>query len=286
MRSASGFRPLREHRSGNTISPEAVTHRAAGRDPMKPTRAFLVMAALTLAITVSVLAAGSEHVRAGASLVKGWNNVSYSGGSLAPSEALASIEGKYDAVYRWNAATQTYEVYSPVGPAFGNTLSNIADGDAVWISVTAASATLASTTKTGNVSIAASTFLPTNDLAIYEKSFNQLNPVGTDAASERYYAPVVLPDGATITSMTVAFEAGSGASVQARLDFTPMANGTNAAQIFKLAEVLSSAGASPQTANAFSHTVDNEVNVYFVVVDLIGGAGAKLRGISIAYTGG
>lgn len=253
---------------------------------MKPTRALLAIAALALTIAASALAVGGDSARAGASMFRGWNNVAYSGGALAPSEAFASIAGKYDAVYRWNAAAQSYEVYSPGGPAFGNTLSEVADGDAVWISVTAESATLASTTKTGKVSIAASTFLPTNDLAIYEKSFNQLNPVGTDTASERYYAPVVLPDGATVTSMTVAFEAGSGTSVQARLDFTPITNGSNAAQIYKLAEVLSSAGASPQTANAFSHSVDNEENVYFVVVDLIGGAAAKIKGISIAYTGG
>ncbi len=253
---------------------------------MKPSRAFFAAAALVIVGASAALAAGDEHARAGATLLQGWNNVSYSGGALPPSEAFASVEGKYDSVYRWNAATQSYEVYSPGGPAFGNTLTQMADGDAVWISVTAASATLASTTKTGNVSMAASTFLPTNDLAIYEKSFNQLNPVGTDAASERYYAPVVLPDGATVTSMTVAFEAGSGTSVQARLDFTPIGNGTNTGQIYKLAEVVSSTGASPQTASAFGHTVDNQANVYFVVVDLTGGAGAKLRGISIAYTGG
>lgn len=253
---------------------------------MKPSRAFFAAAALAIIGAGAALAASDQHARAGAALLQGWNNVAYSGGSLPPSEALASIAGKYDSVYRWNAGTQSYEVYSPGGPAFGNTLTQMANGDAVWISVTAPNATLASTSKTGSVSIAASTFLPTNDLAIYEKSFNQLNPVGTDAPSGRYYAPVVLPDGATVTSMTVAFEAASGTSVQARLDFTPIANGTNAGQIYKLAEVLSSTGASPQTASAFSHTVDNQANVYFVVVDLTGGAGAKLRGISIAYTGG
>ena len=83
----------------------------------------------------------------------------------------------------------------------------------------------------------------------------------------------------------MAFEAASGGTVQARLDYTPLANGTNTAQIYKLAEVLSSAGASPQTAQAYSHIVDNSANVYFLVVDLAGGPGAKLHGISIAYTG-
>jgi hypothetical protein len=71
-----------------------------------------------------------------------------------------------------------------------------------------------------------------------------------------------------------------------RLDYTPMANGTAANQVFKLVEVVSTTGASPQTAQAFSHVVDNSANVYFLVVDLTGGAGSKLRGVSLAYTGG
>lgn len=253
---------------------------------MAPARTLLASAAFALVSLGAALVAGDGHARANTSLVKGWNNIAYSGSSAAPSEAFAAISGQYDSIYRWNAATQSYDVYAPNMPSFGNTLTQVANGEAVWISLTAESASLSSSTLTGKLSIAASTFVPTNDLAIYEKSFNQLSPVGDDEASQRYYAPVILPDGATITSMTVAFEAGSGTAVKARLDYTPLANGTNTAQIYKLAEVLSSAGTSPQTANAFAHTVDNGANVYFLVVDLTGGAEAKLKGISIAYTGG
>jgi len=180
-------------------------------------------------------------------------------------------------------------VYGPGLPSFANSLTTIRPGDSIWISLTANSGQLSGSvaaggTGSGRISIAASTFQPASDLAVYDKSFNQLAPVGTDVESQRYYAPVIIPDGAVILSMTVAFEA-SGGQVQARLDYTPLGNGSNASQIFKLAEVLSSSGASPQTVQAYSHTVDNGANVYFLVVDLTGGPGTKLKGVSIAYAG-
>ena len=92
-------------------------------------------------------------------------------------------------------------------------------------------------------------------------------------------------NGASITSMTAAYE-GTGETVKVRLDYTPITNGDATASVFKLAEVISSSGAAPQTANAFAHTVDNGANVYFLVVDLTGGAASKLRGVSISYNVG
>jgi hypothetical protein len=242
---------------------------------------------MTAAALTGLFAA--PDARAGTALVRGWNNVPYLGVSGSPEAALSSLNGQYAAVYRWDAAGQKYDLYAPTLPAYVNTLTQLNNGDAVWINLTGDSGSLPSVAGTGapgpgHVSVAASTFVPMNDLAIYEKSFNQLNPVGADEASKRYFAAVHLPDGAIITSMTAAFEA-TGGEVQVRLDFTPLSNGNGASQIFKLVEVLSSAGASPQTATAFSHTVDNNANVYFLVVDLTGGAGTKLRGVSIAYTG-
>ena len=222
-------------------------------------------------------------------LVRGWNNVAYLGETGAPAVALTEISGKYEAVYRWDAAVQQYKVFGPGLPAFANTLTTITKGDSIWVSLTAQSAQLSPSTSgggatgPGRIAIAASAFLPANDLAVYEKTFNQLNPVGIDVESQRYYAPVILPEGATVTSMTAAFEAASG-QVQVRLDYTPLGNGSNTAQIFKLVEVLSSGGASPQTQSAYAHTVDNGTNVYFLVVDLTGGIGSKLKGVSIAYT--
>ncbi len=234
-----------------------------------------------LAVWGTTASAGSE------SLTKGWNNVAYSGSAKPVAEALSPISGKYAAVYRWNAAGKVYEMYAPNAPAQANTLTTLAEGDAIWVNLTSDTAQLTSAS-TGVLSIAASTFLPASDLAIYEKKFNQLNPVGTDDASKRYYAALNLPQGATITSMTAAFEApGSGGQVQVRLDYTALTNAdSESGQVYKLAEVLSTGGPSPQTAQAFAHVVDNSTNVYFIVVDLTGGQATKLKGVSVAYTGG
>lgn len=239
-------------------------------------------------LVLSTFAGSGGHARAAASLVQGWNNVTYSGAAAPPGQALSSISGTYAAVYRWNPATQQYQVYAPGAPGVVNTLSQLNPGDTIWLDVTAASASLtpSASAGAGHVSIAASTFQPASDLALYEKTWNEIHPVGADAESQRYFAPVALPDGATVTSLTAHYDAGSGATVEVRLDYTPLDNGTDAAKVFKLAEVLSTAGTSPQTSQAFAHTVDNSANVYFLIVDLKGGAGAKLRGVSVAYTGG
>jgi hypothetical protein len=232
----------------------------------------------------ALLSGAADHAGASATLVAGWNNVTYTGAAGSPDTALASIAGKYASVYRWDPVSKQYSLYAPGAPAVVNTLNQLNPGDTIWLDVTAESANLA-TSFGGRLSIAASTFMPASDLAIFEKSYNQLSPVGSDDASERYFAPVILPDGVTITSMTAHFEA-SGGDVIVRLDYTPLSNGTDAAKVFKLAETTSASGSSPQTAQAFAHTVDNGANVYFLVVDLTGGAGTKLKGVSVAYTGG
>ena len=261
---------------------------------MRATRFLLLGAACSAVIAVTFVSAGDDHARASGVLVRGWNNVSYAGATSPPSEALSPITGQYTAVYRWSASTQTYELYGPGIPDYATTLTQLNPGDAIWLYMTTESAaqlggggspSSGSNSGTRRISVAASAFLPANDLAIYEKTFNQLNPVGTDDASVRYYAPVTLPDGATVTSMTATYEV-SGGVVDVRFDYTPLANGTAPSQVYKLVNVVSSSGASPQTVQAFSHVVDNGVNVYFLVVDLAGGAGSKLHGVSLAYTGG
>jgi hypothetical protein len=251
-----------------------------------------LLATLALLLTVSAGAIiGNDRDARAAQLLHGWNNVSYLGASAPPSQAFSGISGQYSAVYRWDPAVQAYQLYAPGVPGFVNTLTQVNPGDAIWVNYTQQSGELntgsvgsgGTTSGSGKLSIAASTFMPMNDLAIYEKNFNQLNPVGTDAASQRYYAPVSLPQGATVTTMTAAFE-GSGDTVKIRLDYTAFTNGDTSSSVFKLAEVLSSAGSSPQSANAFAHQVDNGANVYFLVVDLTGGSASKLRGVSISYT--
>lgn len=255
-------------------------------------RNLILGAALSLAAAGSTFLGGDHDVRA-AALLRGWNNVSYLGSAAkAPSEALTGINGQYSSVYRWDAISQAYQLYAPGLPAFANTLASINPGDAIWLNFTAESGQLntgsvgsggsGSVSGPGKISVAASTFMPMNDLAIYEKSYNQIAPVGTDVPSQRYFAPVSLPNGASITSMTAAYE-GTGDTVRVRLDYTPITNGDATASVFKLVEVGSVSGAAPQTANAFAHTVDNGTNVYFLVVDLTGGAASKLRGVSISY---
>lgn len=254
-------------------------------------RYWLATIALTAVVGFAAVAGRGHDARA-AQLLHGWNNISYLGSSAAPSEALNGISGQYSAVYKWDPSTQAYQLYAPGVPGFVNTLTQINPGDAIWVNYTQAQGEI-NTGSVGNTgtpsggsgktSIAASTFVPMSDLAVYEKNFNQLHPVSNDVASQRYYAPLYLPQGATITTMTAAFE-GTGDTVKIRLDYTAITNGDTSASVFKLAEVLSSAGASPQTATAFAHTVDNGTNVYFIVVDLTGGPASKLRGVSVSYT--
>ncbi|OAI42720.1 hypothetical protein AYO38_11285 [bacterium SCGC AG-212-C10] len=242
---------------------------------------------MVLAAAVPIVGALSMTMpaAAGAQLTRGWNNVSYEGTSLPPSEALATLEGKYDSVYRWDAAAQQFDLFSPNVPGFVNSMDMLQKGDSVWINLKAESAELGAQ-PTGIVAVPASAFTPASDLAIYEKTFNEIGPVGTDEASKRYFAEVHLPQGATVASMTAAFAASGAGVVQLRLDYTPIGNGATSNQIFKLVEVNSSSGASPKTEQAFAHTVDNSANVYFLVVDLTGGPATKLRGVSIAYTEG
>lgn len=256
-------------------------------------RSILAAAMTAGVLAVAVIAAAPDAGAASGSttLVRGWNNVAYFGDAKAPADALSGIAGQYSSVYRWNASTQSYALYAPAAPAFANTITQVQPGDTLWINYTQNSGSFATGTTTGTsgtpangvISVAASAFMPVDDLAVYEKSYNQVGPVGTDAASKRYFAPVSLPNGSSPTSMTANF-VGSGSTVDVRLDYTPLSNGTSEASVFKLAEVLSSSGASPQTVQAFAHTVDNTANVYFLVVDLTGGSASQLNGVSIAYT--
>ncbi len=252
---------------------------------MKRLPAFVLGGLVSAAVLATTLISDAT---ASTTVVKGWNNVAYLGPSAPPSEALATIAGQYKSVWHWDQESQQYLFYSPEAPDYANSLERIETGDAIWIDVTGQGGSLPglvddSLPRSGRFSVAASTFVPASDLAIYEKSFNEIYPVGTDEASQRYFAPVHLPDGVTITSMTAHFVATQG-TVQVRLDYTPLSNGSTPGQIYKLAEVLSTSGASPQAASAYAHTVDNGANVYFLVVDLTGGPGSRLRGVTISYT--
>lgn len=251
---------------------------------------FVVLSVALGAIALASITFRGNEANAANGLVVGWNNVAYLGASAAPSEALASMAGKYSSVYRWDAAAKKYDVFAPEAPGIVNTLSTLSTGDSVWIYVTASSAELSPPANSGTpgaassgvISIPASAFFPESDLALYEKDYNELRPVGSDVDSQRYFAPVHLPQGAKVTELVSHF-AGSG--VRVRLDYTPLSNGTDANQVFILAETNSTGGSSPQSDEAFNHTVDNSTNLYFLVVDLTDGSNSKLRGISIEFSG-
>ena len=257
---------------------------------MRGIRFVALSVALGAVIAFAAVSNRGNEASAAGGLVAGWNNVAYLGASAAPSEALASMAGKYSSVYRWDATSKKYDVFAPEAPGVVNTIGTLSTGDSIWIYVTASSAELSPPANTGTpgaasagvISIPASAFFPESDLALYQKDYNELQPVGSDTASQRYFAPVQLPQGAKVTEMTTHF---AGTGVRVRLDYTPLSNGTDANQVFILAETNSTGGASPRTATAFNHTVDNSANLYFLVVDLTGGSNSKLRGVSIKYSG-
>lgn len=251
---------------------------------MRSVRRFMALLGLAALLVAAAVAGRNGDARAASALVGGWNNIAYTGGSGTPAQALQSLEGKYSVVYRWDAAAREYDVFAPGAPDVVNTLTQVNPGDALWVHVTAASAQLSTGSGGGGtVSVPASAFLPASDLALYQKDFNQLSPIGSDTESQRYYAPVALPNGASVTNLTAHF---AGTGVRVRLDYTPMGNGTDATKVFILAEANSTAGASPQSVAAYTHTVDNSANVYFLVVDLTAGSASKLHGIAISYSGG
>ncbi len=175
-----------------------------GEVVMSLKKTAFIVPVLAAAVFIAVGLTAARPSLAAVGLVQGWNNIAYNGAAAPPAEALSSIEGDYDVVYRWDAEGKKYDVFSPGSPGFANTITTLNTDDAIWLNLTASTATL-SAVGGGNVSISASTFLPASDLAIYEKSFNELYPVGTDAASQRHYANVAIPDGAVVTSMKMAF---------------------------------------------------------------------------------
>jgi sugar lactone lactonase YvrE len=60
-------------------------------------------------------------------------SLSFLAGATAPVEALATLDGCYELVYAYDAASQQWLRYAPDGPAFANTLKNIGPNDGLWI---------------------------------------------------------------------------------------------------------------------------------------------------------
>jgi hypothetical protein len=65
-------------------------------------------------------------------LYAGWNNIAFLGPAQPVSTALAPIDGQYDAIYQFDAASQNWRTYNPANPS-GSDFTDFAQGAAYWI---------------------------------------------------------------------------------------------------------------------------------------------------------
>ena len=70
-------------------------------------------------------------------LASGWNLVGWTG-ATAVADATASIAGQFSALFTWDAAAQAFKSFKPDAPPFLNTLNDLAQGDGIWLHVSAA----------------------------------------------------------------------------------------------------------------------------------------------------
>ena len=80
---------------------------------------------------------GTAYTSMTASLSQGLNCVGWTNTSAALPGALSSIEGNYRYVARWNAGTQSYEVYLPGAPAVFNDFTTMDRGEGYFVAATA-----------------------------------------------------------------------------------------------------------------------------------------------------
>jgi hypothetical protein len=80
---------------------------------------------------------GTAYTSMTASLSQGLNMVGWTNTSADLPGALSSIDGSYRYVARWNAGTQSYEVYLPGAPAVFNDFDTMDRGEGYFIAATA-----------------------------------------------------------------------------------------------------------------------------------------------------
>ena len=68
-------------------------------------------------------------------LTEGFNLVTWTGSSQPITDAVAALGDTLVAVFAFDARTQQFESYRPLGPAFTNTLAWLIPGQAIWIQV-------------------------------------------------------------------------------------------------------------------------------------------------------
>ena len=69
-------------------------------------------------------------------LFRGFNEIVWSQGSVEVADGLASIGGRYTAVFRWNNAGQRWDTFAPQLPSALQGFSQLERGRAYWIAMT------------------------------------------------------------------------------------------------------------------------------------------------------
>ena len=69
-------------------------------------------------------------------LFRGFNEIVWSEGSVEVADGLASIGGRYTAVFRWNNAGQRWDTFAPQLPSALQGFSQLERGRAYWIAMT------------------------------------------------------------------------------------------------------------------------------------------------------
>ena len=98
---------------------------------MRSIGALIGISAAVIVLTLvgtGVIAADSQ-----VTLVRGQNEVVYTGEMLPVEEALAFIDGRYSAVYHWDGQAQAWRTYRPGQPAFLSDLTVLESGKVYWI---------------------------------------------------------------------------------------------------------------------------------------------------------
>lgn len=145
--------------------------------------------------------------------------------------------------------------------------------------------------QSGRISLSAASFMAEDTAASDRVNFNSAGVLylnGGGGETPRFYAPLQLPDGATITSFTLDFwQNGISETITAKLRRTSFASaGGNT-----IGEVVSSdqggIGASVTDTSITAPTIDNDNYAYLIEADFSDanqGVNLRLVGIEVTYT--
>ena len=66
-------------------------------------------------------------------LVRGWNLVGWTDTTASAADATALIEGEFEVLFTWDSQSQTFLRFDPEAPPVLNSLTELKQGDGVWI---------------------------------------------------------------------------------------------------------------------------------------------------------